>query len=199
MELSISLAILASFVHLCGYAVYNTAALRGKKPNLVPWTIWGVMAILNTLTYGLMTGDGIKAMLAASGTVAAIVTFVVALVKGGSFRALGKTDKKALLIGFVAVVAWKLSDASIANYFVLTAVTAGFVPLFRALWENPKSEVRLPWLLWSISTTLGVVVVILRFNGNYSDFVSPVVYMVLHTATWLLTFRELPQRNVQIA
>jgi ABC-type cobalt transport system substrate-binding protein len=191
VELSVLLAILASSIHLCGYAVYNTAALKGaKKPNLVPWTIWGVMAILNTITYGLMTGDGIKAMLSAAGTVAAIATFIVALVKGGSFKGLNKTNRNALIIGLLSVVAWKFGSPAIANYFVLAAVISGFIPFYQSLWADPSAEAQLPWLLWSISTALGVVVVALRFSGNYSDFVAPVVSMVLHVTTWLLTFRK---------
>lgn len=191
MEISITLAILASIVHLAGYAIYNTAALRGtKKPNLVPWTIWGVMAILNTITYGLKIGDDIKAMLSAAGTVAAIVTLVVAIVKGGSFRELSKTNRNALIIGLVSVVAWKWGSPAMANYFVLAAVTSGFIPFYTVLWSNPSAEARLPWFLWTVSTTLGVVVVAARFNGDYSDYVAPAVYMVLHGTTWLMTLRR---------
>lgn len=191
MEPSVLLAISASFIHLCGYVVYNTAALKGtKKPNLVPWTIWGVMAILNTITYGLMTGDGIKAMLSAAGTVASIATFFIALAKGGSFMELSKTNRNALIIGLISVVAWKFGSPAVANYFVLAAVISGFIPFYQSLWTDSSAEARLPWLLWSISTTLGVIVVALRFTGDYSEFVAPVVSMILHGTTWLLTFRK---------
>lgn len=195
MEVSITLAILASVVHLAGYAIYNAAALRGtKKPNLVPWTIWCVMALLNTITYGLKTGDDIKAMLSAAGTVAAIVTFIVALAKGGSFRELSKTDRNALIIGMISVVMWKFGSPAIANYFVLAAITSGFIPFYRALWSNPSAEARLPWFLWTVSTTLGIVVVAVRFKGDYSDYVAPVVIMVLHATTWILTLRQVPKK-----
>jgi hypothetical protein len=191
LEISVKLAISASIIHLIAYAVYNTAALSGaKKPNLVPWTIWGVMAILNTSTYALKTGDSIKAMLSAAGAVAAVVTFIVALARGGSFKELNKTNRNALIIGMISVVVWKFGSPAIANYFVLAAVISGFIPFYDALWNDPSAEARLPWFLWTVSTTLGVVVVAVRFKGDYTDFVAPVVVMVLHATTWLLTFRR---------
>lgn len=184
------LALLASLTHLVAYTFYNYAALKGvSEPNLVPWAIWGLMAVLNTFTYRLQTGDKIKAMLPLAGSVAAIATFGVALVMGGTFREIGTTNTIALVIGIIAVLVWKFGSPKHANYCVLVAVTAGFIPFFKILWVNPAAESTLPWILWSLSTSMNVVVVRMRYKGERSDFVMPVVMMVLHVATLLLTLR----------
>lgn len=183
MEYSKKLAILASFIHLCGYAVYNTAALAGtSEPNLVPWAIWGLMAVLNTETYRTQTRDNVKAMLSLAGSAASVVTFGVAWVMGGTFSELNSVNMLALAIGIIAVGVWKLGSAKYANWCVLIAVAAGFVPFYKVLWMNPSAESPFAWSLWSLSTTLNVVVVAIRQHKR-SDFAMPVVMMLLHVAT----------------
>jgi hypothetical protein len=170
-----------------GYAVYNTAALRGSaEPNLVPWLIWGFMAVLNNETYRLQTGDRIKAMLTTAGSIAAIVTLIVAVIMGGAFHGISITNEIALAIGAMAVVAWKFGSAKYANYCVLAAITSGFVPFYKVLWSNPKAESPLAWGLWTLSTTLGVIVVSMRKHKK-SDFVMPSVLAILHSSTFVLT------------
>ena len=180
-------ALIASLIHLSAYAVYNTASLRRvSEPNLVPWAIWGLMAVLNTATYRIQTGDKVMSMLSATGSLAAISTFFVALFMGGSFREIGTTNMIALVIGVIAVVVWKFGSPKYANYCVLTAVASGFVPFYIVLWKNPGAESGIAWLIWSISTTLGVVVVWMR-SGKSTDYVAPAVSMMLHVTTFALT------------
>ena len=144
------------------------------------------MAVLNTATYRIQTGDKVMSTLSATGSVAAVITFFVALFMGGSFREIGMTNMIALAIGVVAVVVWKFGSPKYANYCILTAVASGFVPFYIALWRNPGAESVTAWFIWSISTTLGVVVVRMR-NGKATDFVAPVVIMALHITTFVLT------------
>lgn len=189
MEKSAKLAIMASIIHLSGYAVYNTAALRGtSQPNLVPWAIWGLMAVLNTTTYKSQTGDTVKAMLSMAGSVASVATFIVAMIMGGSFREMGETNRFALIIGIIAVVVWKFGSPKYANFCVLAAIISGFVPFFKILLDNPGAEAALAWSLWTVSTTLGVVVVAVRDHKRF-DFLMPVVLMVLHATTLILIIR----------
>lgn len=184
------LAILAGGLHLAGYAVYNTATLSGaSSPNLVPWAIWGVLAVLNNRTYKAQTGDKAKAMLTSAGAIAAVITFFVALYMGGTFRNLSTMNAAALTVGAISIVVWKMGSAKYANYCVLTAAAAGFVPFVPKVWANPGSENWVAWLLWSTATTLGVVVVWMRDRGVRSDYVMPVSLAVLHTGLFLLIVR----------
>ena len=189
MESSKKLAILASAIHLSAYAAYNTAALRGvSEPNLVPWFIWGLMAVLNNATYKAETGDQVKAMLTTAGSVASMATFVIALAMGGMFNSISAVNTIALAIGVCAVLVWKLGSAKYANRCILIAVVAGFVPFYKVLWMNPSAEPPLAWVLWAISTTLNVVVVGIRAHKQ-SDFVMPASLALLHLVTLALIFR----------
>lgn len=191
MERSEKLAILASIMHLSAYAVYNTTALRGgNQPNLVPWAIWGVMSVLNTLTYKRQTGDAIKAMLSFTGCVAAIATFVVALAMDGGFRSMSKIDTIALCAGILAIVVWKLGSVKYANFCVIAGVTAGFIPFYKVLWHNPHAERPLAWILWVFATGLGVVVVAMRPESRKkSDFIQPAIFWLLHASVLVLIIR----------
>lgn len=184
------LAILASIIHVSAYAVYNTAVLTSHRPNLVPWAVWGAMAVLNTLTYREQTGDTIKAMLSLTGCIAAIATFVVAMLLGGSFRGLSTVDTIALWSGILAILVWKLGSAKYGNFCVIAGVAAGFIPFYRTLWSNPHAEQAPAWILWSAATALGVVVVALRPEGRKkSDFVQPTIFSLLHVAVLVLIVR----------
>ncbi len=178
------LAYTASLTHLVAYVLYNSAVLSGDtRPNLVPWAIWGVMAVLNALTYRAQTGDKVKALLSLTGSIAAVATFVVAAWMGGKFQALTGFDQAILLAGIVAVGIWKLGSAKYANLCVLTAVAIGFIPFYR----DPSGEQVLPWLLWSLAFFTGVVVVGLRPEGRKNaDFIQPVIFALLHVGVLLL-------------
>ncbi|MBX4181713.1 hypothetical protein KW807_02515 [Candidatus Parcubacteria bacterium] len=173
------LASMASVMHLVAYALYNSAVLSGvTRPNLVPWAIWGALAVLNAVTYRQQTGDKVKAMLSQAGAVAAVITFMVAASMGGVFQNITYTNSFLLASAFVAVVIWKVGSAKYANFCVIAAVAVGFVPFFK----DPSGERVLPWLCWSIATCIGVAVVYLRpKDRKNSDFIMPVSLAALHT------------------
>ncbi len=106
MEPSELLSVFASLLLLVAYAIYFRKTSRGDaQPNAASWSLWVFLVALNTVSYGLMTGDSVKAYLPFAGSIAVIAVFVNTLVRG-RFKRLDKWDIAAFTIGSIASFMW---------------------------------------------------------------------------------------------
>ena len=91
-----------------------------------------------------------------------------------------------ILVGFRS----KLNANLVAN----VAHAMAFIPTLRGLWHGRKKEKALFWFVWAGAFFFGdVVVVILRWQGNPVDLISPITIVLLHIAVGLLALRS-PRR-----
>lgn len=185
------LAGFASLVHIVAFLVYNKQTLCGKiRPNITTWSIWAFVTLLNLASYKVMSGDWVKTLLPIISSVMCIATFVISLVTGKFARA-SKYDLIALSLGIVTpLVWWHFKSATYANMLLQVSIAIGFVPTFRSVWELPQNEKPLAWFLWSFAYSVGIVVVLLRWNNQYQDIVYYADCIVLHFVVALLTFRK---------
>jgi hypothetical protein len=72
-----------------------------------------------------------------------------------------------------------------ANFVVLFGVAVGFIPTYKSVFSNPKNEPSIPWLFWSTAFFLGLIVVILKFDGKLGNFVYPISMFILHGGIWV--------------
>lgn len=191
MDVPIVLSMSASGIHLVAFALYN-AQMRDPrfKPNTATWTLWAVLTATNASAYFHASNDWVKSILPAASSIACILTFFYALVRG-KFRTLSFTDNMALAIGLVAsFVWWRYQSAVYANLWLQGAIAVSFIPTYRSVWVEPSSEKAPPWALWGAAYVILTIVVFLRWNGQWTDFVHPVQGAIMHGAVVPLTWRK---------
>lgn len=186
-----ALATVASLIYLAGYWAYNSPVLRSdKKPDLVPWTIWGIMGLLNAATYRDVAGNEVMALLNEVGAIAGFVTLIIAVCMRGEGRSLKRDDWIIVGLAACCIIASKLGlPAFLANGFVLAAVTIGIIPIWKKLLTEPTSQKTLPWALWTASLSLNMVVALIEFQ-RYSELIQPAYYVILHGSVLLMTAPE---------
>lgn len=191
MDPTLWLGITAGLMHVVAFALYNKQMLRGTSiPNAATWTLWTFLTVLNVSSYAVMSGDLVKSILPAASSIACIGTFLFSLYKGKLSR-MDKWDGFALAIGLVlGFVWWWYHSAICANLILQLSVAISFVPTYRGVWKNPATEKAFPWYLWSFAYVLSIIVVVLRWQGQYVDLVYPVNCLILHAVVGLLTTRK---------
>lgn len=190
MEPSELLSVFAALLLLVAYAIYFRKTSRGDaQPNAASWSLWVFLVALNTVSYGLMTGDSVKAYLSFAGSIAAIAVFVNALVRG-RFKRLNKWDIAALTIGFIAsFMWWWFRSALYGNLILQLALFISFIPTVSSVLEDPRREPPLPWFLWGVAFAVVFIVVLLRWRGQPQDLVNPIYGIVCHTLVGILALR----------
>jgi len=192
-NIAVFLSSLAALLHVIAFAIYNKKMLEEKScPNTATWTLWSFLTILNVSSYWKMSGDLIKSLLPFASSAACILTYLFCLYKGKmNLKETDIYDKLSLVAGIVAgIVWWYYKSATCGNLILQAAIIISFVPMWKMVWRKPSKESALPWYIWSLAYVLSIVVVILRWNGQYRDLVYPVICFLLHLSVGLLTKRK---------
>jgi hypothetical protein len=187
LELALVLTLVTSLVQIIGFVIYDWQAFRKmSKPNVASWALWAGITILNFTSYRSMSGDWMKSLLPTVSSAFCVLTFVVAVAKGGRISKLSKFDAAALAIGTIATLTWFfLKSATYANLILQAAVIIGFVPT----WRTAKAERPLPWFIWTSAYVLGVTVVVVRWTGHWQDLAYPGLCVFGHLGVALLAER----------
>jgi len=192
LEISILITFAAGLINVLGFVIYNWQASKSTvTPNLASWGIWAGVTIVNFTSYHSMSGDWAKSLLPAISSALCILTFLLILTKGGKILEMSKFDVVSLMIGFLSVVAWRLfRSATFANLIIQFAIILGFIPTLRAVIVDPRKEHPLPWFVWTVSYTLFVAVVLLRWTNHWQDLVYPAIGIISFLLITLLSKRS---------
>ncbi len=97
MKIVLVLTLVTSLVQILGFVIYDLQAFkRMSKPNVTSWAIWAGITILNFTSYRSMSGDWMVSLLPTVSSIFCILTFFVAIAKGGRFSKLDASEKSAL-------------------------------------------------------------------------------------------------------
>jgi uncharacterized protein len=180
-----TLGIIIAITQLVGYYAYFVSIKNGVKPNTTSWTIWTFGNILELTSYMYLTGDWVKNLLPVACGLASILLYVHCL-RAGKFRALKKEDYLLILADIVATGLWIWSSSPlVGNLAYQISTIISFIPIIREIYDEDENETPLPWLIWTVSYFLSIILVILRWE-KWGDIVYPVLYFVLHGLTWIL-------------
>ena len=185
------LAMVSGIIQVVAFVLYNKYILKGKThPNIASWGIWAFITVLNFTSYGVMSDDWVKSLLPTVSSLMCIVTFLLSLAKG-KLSKLGLFDTAALVFGLAASLAWwQLQSATYANLILQVGICIGFIPTLRSVWKTPSNEQPLPWFLWTGAYALMIVVVYLRWRGQYQELVYPVECLIAHGLVGVLALRK---------
>ncbi len=191
MNIDFILSLFSGLIHIVAFAIYNKQMIRGESvPNKATWTLWAFLTVLNGSSYLVMSHDLIKSLLPIISSLACLATFLFALTKGKMSK-LDKIDKLIFCIGFVAIfVWWYFKSATYANLVLQVSIPLSFIPTFRSVYHEPKTEKPLPWFLWASAYIFSLIVVSMRWQGQIQDLVYPINCLILHAGVGILALRK---------
>lgn len=181
----------APAVMLLAFAMFNWKTLQGRtRPNVASWGAWVFIAALNCVSYFSMSGDWMKALPPLAASLACIATFFIALFNG-KLTKLNRMDSAVLAMGLLVSLAWWIfKSAAFANMILQAAFVVTIMPTLRDIWRKPEAESALPWLTWTVSYALLVVVVVLRWRDNPADLVYPITGITCYGLAGILALRK---------
>jgi len=184
------LGITAGLLHIIAFVIYNRQMLEGtSKPNSATWTLWVFLTVLNATSYSDMSGDWVKNFLPIVSSAAVFVTFLVALFLG-KFSKLDSYDLAALVVGCVSGFAWwYYQSAAYANLILQLSILISFIPTYKGVWRDSKKEKSLPWFIWTSAYVLSLIVIYMRWEGQWEELAYPVNCFFLHVGVGFLAGR----------
>lgn len=184
---SIVLGFAAGAVQLYGYWVYNSRV--GEKINTGSWSIWALAGIVDLMSYLAVTGDWVVNILPAVCAMAAIGTFIYAIVRK-QFSWPDRVDWLFVGADGVITVVWVFTNAVFANLLYQVSAVSSFVPMWRGQLAGVEKEKPLPWLIWTLAYTLLTASVSLR-QERWEEFAYPVSHVATHLVVAIIAILKL--------
>jgi hypothetical protein len=184
------LATAALLCHVIGFSIYNWQLLAGQSsPNAASWGMWAFVTVLNFTSYKALSKDWVKSLLPTLSSLLCILTFVLAVFRG-RLAALGTYDAIALALALIACGVWWMTKSAMkAQLLLQLCIAIAFIPTYISVWEVPRHERALGWLIWTMAFVTQTRVVRLRWRGQKMDLLYPINNAVLHFAVAVLALR----------
>ncbi len=194
--ISLILTILSSLIFLGFFILYNKNILNGSiKPNIVTWSLFALITLINSLTYISFTHDIFKGALAFTDCFTCIIITSLILFKNQNFK-INTSEKVIILLSILSLIIWYILHSAVyANLLLQPAYILAFIPTLKNVWKNPKDESTLVWLMWAVSFILTIMVIIIRWENNWADLINPLIALILHTSVGLLALRKIKIQN----
>lgn len=193
------LGVIAGSLQTVGYFLYILQMLKGtSKPNIVSWTLWFFMIILNAASYFQMSNDWVKSILPIISSIMMLIIYAVLVFKiGVRFNRLNKTESGVLFIGLLACIGWwLLKSAATGNLLFQFSFFISFLPTITGVWKDSTSEKANAWILFAAAYFSGILVVLSRWQGQILDIVFPLNAFFLHSVVAILSLRKTPHSQM---
>ena len=157
------LSIGACILAVVGYIIYyRNIKESGITFNRLTWVIASITVSLETITYCAVSGNFVKSLYFIVCSVC-VILITIKVWKSAIRTPFSQAQKYSLAFYSVAIALWPLFDLPyIAHLLLLIVIPLSFFPVYKSAYLHFKTEESLPWLLWSVSDLL--VIVIIWFN-----------------------------------
>ncbi len=178
--LTVALGLVAATMHGTGYLIYNRQAKRGtSKPNIVSWTIFALLAIINVFNYATMTGDMVATSQFIIGTFACLCTFGHVVLKGRFYKP-GLADWLVFTLCLSAIAVWRACESpTYANQIVAAAYALSLSLTLFGVRRDKSRETPLAWWVWASSFVVTLVNLSLRGKAQLHNLTTPATMLVL--------------------
>lgn len=188
-----ALAIIAGAVQVLGFCLYfNKVRASKTQPNTSAWFLWVLIGAVNATSYYTMPEvNWVKACVAIVNALCCL-SFATYALRNGEFKPLTSFEWSATIIVATAALSWYVtSNAQVGNAILQGAYMLSFIPLYVYLWKNPHAEKPLCWLVWAGSHVIGIIIVILTWNGHPLELLYSCIIIPLNLVIVWLTRRKL--------
>ena len=150
------LATLSVAIAIYSYSTYIQSIFNRKtEPHIFSWGIW---SLATGIAFFAQVAGGGGWGSAQSGITALVCLFVTFLAfRYGDFWEIDRLDWCSLVLAFVAIVLWKMTDNPFyGSVFAMLADAIGYIPTFRKVWKIPESEPSGYYLLMNVKHGLSL-------------------------------------------
>lgn len=148
--------LIAGLVQVVGYIDYISLVRRGEieSPNTGSWVIWSYGNAMVCWTYIIGGELRLEESLPFVCSIACFLTGFYFLIIG-KFKKPKTYEVIILLVDIAITIYWIVCDDTVATQILLQiSVIASFAPIIKETYADPSSEIRRPWVIWSIAYTL---------------------------------------------
>ena len=167
------------------YIPYVQSVLASKtRPTISSWISWGVMDVV--ILVGMIANGAMSWQLAAY-CVGSLAVILVSLFKRAT---LGWTrfDTVCVTIVAFAILLWMTTgNPTTAIVASLVASSIGSFPFLKNVWEEPRNETPLPWLMFFAGSLCQLTAI---KEWDITEAATPLVYLVVQVAAIIFISRK---------
>jgi hypothetical protein len=184
--MSVEIGMLAGGVTLLAFVFYIRDAVTGQsRPNKATWIIWTVLALVITASY--YTVGARDTIWASVGFTIGQASVALVSLKYGT-KGWSRFDKICLAGAAGGLAAWGLTGSAMLALILAMAVDfLGAMPTIKKLLEDPASESRTAWIVFSLGNLLNVAA-IEKWTLEIALF--PVYFLFVNGIVLALSFRK---------
>jgi hypothetical protein len=125
-----------------------------------------------------MLAQGTVSGLMIAAAIFATITFFLSLKFGKSGWTRG--DKICLFLSALAIALWiYFGDSNIGIAFSIAALAIAVLPTYQSAWNDSKNEDALTWILFNISSALGVLAVMAMSDSQFADSAPAIAFLAI--------------------
>ncbi len=189
MDATHALALTAGGLNILAFILYNKDAFTGStRPNAATWFLWALVTIVNAASYHGMGVDWATLVVMVSDTSLCTITFLFLLVTG-KFGRLNRSSWIIVMLSTAAIALWVTSSAEGGNILAQIPMVLSFIPILSDIRIGKTIENPWVWVLFTASFVINLLLVYLTWSGRFTDFVYPIVAVVMHGAVLYYAFR----------
>lgn len=150
--------IIAGALALAAFFPYVIAILKKKTlPSQTTWIIWAIQDILTLASY-YVSGAKETLWVPIGFAVGATISATLSLKYGE--KTWGRLDVACMIAAGASILIWPLTKSALAVLLInLFMGAVGAITTLKKAYHNPKSEDRLTWLLFVISSLFNLLAV----------------------------------------
>lgn len=173
---------LSGIVILIAFFPYIRAIVKKEtSPRKATWLVWATgdwIVLTGMLAKGTISG------LIAAACLGATTIFLLSLRYGEP--GWSNRDKVCLSLSGLAIALWQyFGESNIGIAFGLLSLVIAAWPTYVSAWERPQNEDAKGWIIFNISSFLGVLAIC---QLTFADIAPPVVFMCIDTPMLYLLF-----------
>lgn len=182
MNISNVLSVLSGIVILIAFFPYIRAIVKKEtSPRKTTWLIW---AAGDWIILAGMIAKGTISGLIAAACLGATTIFLLSLRYGES--GWGTRDKVCITLSGVAIALWQyFGESNLGIAFSLLSLAIAAWPTYVSAWERPQNEDAKGWIIFNISSFLGVLGIA---HLTFTDVAPPVTFMLIDAPMLYLLF-----------
>jgi hypothetical protein len=167
---------------LLAYARGLISVIRADaKPNCLSWTIWAVIDLVLLIASFKTACSGSTNILLVIYTVGAIL---LAIASRSNLSKLNKLEWTAIVITAFSIIGWATTgNASVGLGLIILAHLCGTVLTLRSVWQSPRSEDRVMWILFALGNIANLFAISWT---QWQSYAFPVYETIACLCIWLL-------------
>ncbi len=184
----LALGIVVALIHSAAYyEYYRQIKTRVSRPNIITWSLWVFMTVVNALNFQAMTQDSASSLQFVVGSVGCAAIWIWSWRYGVFVIPRDWKQWAVCALGVAAVVVgFHYRQHVAANRILFLALIVSFIPTWATVLRSPFSEHPDAWLYWTLAFLLNSLNILFRPDWNMDALLIPLAMALAHGVTGFL-------------